>query len=105
MRRIGEQRKQRNVTRVLLVNQHYPPDIAPSGQFLLDVAEHLAREGYEVEVLTSRGNYLAGRTAASARELRNGVRIRRVGTSSFGRTSHARRMMDYLTFLLCVLAA
>lgn len=105
MRRIGEQRGSRHVTRVLLVNQHYPPDMAPSGQFLLDVAEHLAEEGYDVEVLTSRGNYLAGRTAAPGRELRNGVRIRRVGASSFGRASHAGRMIDYLTFLLRVMAA
>ena len=105
MRRIGERRSTRDAARVLLVNQHYPPDMAPSGQFMLDVAEHLAREGYDVEVLTSRGNYLAGRTAAPRNEVRNGVRIRRVGTSSFGRGSHAGRIVDYLTFLLRVLTA
>lgn len=79
--------------------------MAPSGQFLMDVAEHLARGGYDVEVLTSRGNYLAGRTAAPRRETRNGVRIRRVSASSFGRARHAGRMLDYLTFLLRVVAA
>ena len=79
--------------------------MAPSGQFLMDVAEHLAREGYDVEVLTSRGNYLAGRTAAPRRETRNGVRIRRVSASSFGRGRHVGRMLDYLTFLLRVAAA
>jgi glycosyltransferase involved in cell wall biosynthesis len=102
---IGERQRSRSTARILLVNQHYPPDMAPSGHFLMDVAEHLAGRSYEVEVLTSRGNYLAGRTAAPRRETRNGVRIRRVSASSFGRARHVGRMLDYLTFLLRVAAA
>ena len=40
------------LTRLLLVNQHYYPDVASTGQHLTDLAEYLAQEGYLVEVLT-----------------------------------------------------
>ncbi|HKO16281.1 MAG TPA: glycosyltransferase family 4 protein, partial [Gemmatimonadaceae bacterium] len=93
------------MTSLLFVNQHYYPDVASTGQHLTDLAEHLAREGYAVEVLASRGRYVAGRMNVPARELRNGVRIRRVRTTAFGRRSHLGRIIDYLSFYLHVLAA
>lgn len=91
--------------RLLLVNQHYYPDVASTGQHLTDLAEHLAAEGYSVEVLTGRGKYVAGKVEAPAREVRNGVRIRRLRTTSFGRGSHLGRVVDYLSFYVRVLAA
>ena len=90
---------------LLLVNQHYYPDVASTGQHLTDLAEHLAGEGYSVEVLTGRGKYLAGKMDAPAHELRNGVRIHRLRTTSFGRGSHFGRVIDYLSFYIRVLAA
>jgi glycosyltransferase involved in cell wall biosynthesis len=90
--------------RLLLVNQHYYPDVASTGQHLTDLAEHLAAEGYSVEVLTGRGKYVAGKVEAPAREVRNGVRIRRLRTTSFGRGSHLGRVVDYLSFYVSVLA-
>ena len=89
--------------RLLLVNQHYYPDVASTGQHLTDLAEHLAVEGYSVEVLTGRGKYVAGKVEAPAREVRNGVRIRRLRTTSFGRGSHLGRVIDYLSFYVRVL--
>jgi glycosyltransferase involved in cell wall biosynthesis len=86
-----------------LVNQHYYPDVASTGQHLTDLAEHLARRGVDVEVLTSRGHYVAGRVDAPARETRNGVRVRRVRTTAFGRTSRLGRIIDYATFYVRVL--
>jgi glycosyltransferase involved in cell wall biosynthesis len=83
---------------LLFVNQHYHPDVASTGQHLTDLAEHLARRGVPVEVFTSRGHYVAGRVDAPARELRNGVRVRRVRTTAFGRTSRLGRVVDYATF-------
>ena len=90
-------------TRLLLVNQHYYPDVASTGQHLTDLAEHLAREGYSVEVLTGRGKYVAGVVEAPATEVRNGVRIRRLRTTTFGRKSHVGRVIDYLSFYVRVL--
>jgi colanic acid biosynthesis glycosyl transferase WcaI len=87
---------------LLLVNQHYYPDVASTGQHLTDLAEHLARRGVDVAVLTSRGHY-AGYVDAPARERRQGVRVRRVRTTSFGRTSRVGRIVDYATFYVRVL--
>jgi glycosyltransferase involved in cell wall biosynthesis len=92
-------------TRILLVNQHYYPDVASTGQHLTDLAQYLAAEGYSVEVLTGRGRYVAGKMDAPAREVRNGVTIRRFRTTSFGRGSHLGRIVDYLSFYLRVLGA
>ena len=83
---------------LLLVNQHYYPDVASTGQHLTDLAEHLARRGIDVEVLTSRGHYVAGHVDGPARETRNGVRVRRVRTTAFGRHSRLGRIVDYGTF-------
>ena len=82
--------------KLLLVNQHYYPDVASTGQHLTDLAEHLAGEGYSVEVLTGRGKYVAGKMDVPAREVRNGVMIRRLRTTAFGRSSHLGRVADYL---------
>jgi len=83
---------------LLLLNSHYYPDVASTGQHLTDLAEHLARRGVDVEVLTSRGHYVAGSIDAPAREVRNGVRVRRVRTTAFGRGSRLGRIIDYATF-------
>lgn len=87
---------------LLIANQHYYPDVASTGQHLTDLAEHLARRGIDVAVLTSRGHY-AGYVDAPARERRHGVRVRRVRTTSFGRASRLGRIIDYATFYVRVL--
>ncbi|WP_420453975.1 glycosyltransferase family 4 protein [Rubrivirga sp.] len=81
--------------RLLFVNQHYWPDVAATGQILTDLAEDLVRRGFVVDVLTGRGKYVSGDLAAPAQEVRNGVRIRRLATTSFGRGSNAGRVADY----------
>src|SRR5690242_18729494 len=96
---------ERYATRILLVNQHYYPDVASTGQHLTDLAEYLADQGYFVEVLTGRGKYVAGKMDAPAHEVRNGVHIERVRTTAFGRGSHLGRVVDYLTFYVRVLGA
>lgn len=83
---------------LLLVNQHYHPDVASTGQHLTDLAEFLAADGFSVEVLTGRAHYVDGVLRVPAREERNGVRIRRVRSTAFGRGSHAGRLADYATF-------
>jgi glycosyltransferase involved in cell wall biosynthesis len=88
------------VARILLVNQYYWPDFASTGQHLTDLAEHLVRAGHEVRVLASRGRYFEGRGQAPVREERNGVRIRRVRATSFGKRRTLGRLTDYATFHL-----
>ncbi|MEO0649339.1 MAG: glycosyltransferase family 4 protein, partial [Planctomycetota bacterium] len=87
------------MARILFVNQYYWPEFASTGQHLTDLAEHLAACGHEVRVLCSRGRYLEGRGTAPRREFRNGVEIRRVDATSFGkRRTLVHRALDYLTF-------
>src|SRR5438477_928042 len=102
---MAKPRQDQSAARLLLVNQHYYPDVASTGQHLTDLAEYLAAEGYAVEVLTGRGKYVAGKMDAPASEVRNGVRIKRLRTTSFGRQSHLGRVVDYLSFYVRVLGA
>src|SRR5512143_3325139 len=88
---------------LLFVNQHYAPDVAATGQCLADLAEHLVRDGYDVEVLAGRTRYNAGQVEAPAREVRNGVKVTRVSTTGFGRRTHLGRVIDYASFYIAVL--
>jgi colanic acid biosynthesis glycosyl transferase WcaI len=85
------------------VNLHYVPDVASTGQHLTDLAEHLAARGVDVEVITAGGHYAGGRLNAPRREVRNGVRIRRLTIPGFGRRWRIGRVMDYAAFYLQVL--
>ncbi|MBK8995836.1 MAG: glycosyltransferase family 4 protein [Myxococcales bacterium] len=83
--------------RVLAVNQFYLPDHSATSQLLGELCEDLARAGDEVHVLASRGSYLGGGRLAK-RELRQGVRVTRPWATSWGKSTRAARMSDYLTF-------
>jgi glycosyltransferase involved in cell wall biosynthesis len=89
---------------LLFVNQHYAPDVAATGQCLADLAEFLVDVGYHVDVLAGHTRYDAGQVEAPAREHRNGVHVRRVATTHFGRRTHLGRVVDYASFYLAVLA-
>lgn len=87
--------------RVLLLNQFYPPDVAPTGRYLHDLALQLTADGHEVEVITSRRAY-AGGERFPAREMRDGVSITRVAGTGFGRERVWGRLLDALGFMLGV---
>jgi colanic acid biosynthesis glycosyl transferase WcaI len=80
------------------VNQHYAPDVASTGQHLTDLAEYLAAAGVPVEVVTGRAHYAGGMLDAPAREMRQGVRVRRFRTAGLGRRSRLGRIADYAVF-------
>jgi putative colanic acid biosynthesis glycosyltransferase WcaI len=86
--------------RLLLVNQFYPPDMAPTGQYLHDLAQQLVERGHEVTVLASRRSYDGG-GEYRADETRDGVRVRRIQAFGFGRRGAA-RAADYLSFHLAL---
>jgi glycosyltransferase involved in cell wall biosynthesis len=86
-----------------LVNLHYAPDVASTGQHLTDLAEHLASVGMDVEVLTAQGHYVGGQVEAPRHEIRNGVRVHRLPSLGFGRRSRVGRVIDYAVFYLQVI--
>jgi glycosyltransferase involved in cell wall biosynthesis len=83
--------------KLLLLNQFFHPDLSATAQLATDLAEDLAARGHEVTVLAARGSYLGG-GAWSARERHRGVEIVRVWSTSLGKASTARRLVDYLSF-------
>lgn len=84
--------------RIIAINRFYWPDQSATAQMLTDLAEHLAAHGHDVSVITSRLRY-EGRAKLPQTEVRNGVRIRRVASTSFGRAGLLGRAFDYVSFL------
>jgi colanic acid biosynthesis glycosyl transferase WcaI len=89
--------------RILLANQFYPPDVAPTGQVLQDLARCLVDRGHDVTVLCSQRSY-DGEGDFPAHERREGVTVRRVRASGFGRQG-AGRAADYVSYLAAAAAA
>ena len=67
---------------------------------LSDLALHLARQGREVHVVTSRQRYDDAAASLAANEVREGVCVHRVWTSRFGRGWLPGRAFDYFSFYL-----
>lgn len=91
--------------KVCIVNLHYAPDDAPTGQLMTELAEDLARAGLAVSVITARPSYSnqAARLAVPLQEWRNGVLVHRVRSTRSARGRMVARMMNYVTFLLMAL--
>jgi colanic acid biosynthesis glycosyl transferase WcaI len=89
---------------LLLVNAHFAPDVAGSGQHLTDLAEHLSAAGMCVEVLTGSAAYEGGQLRAPSSEVRavgqGHLRIRRVAVPGLGRRRTIGRIVGYVVFFV-----
>ena len=85
--------------RLLLVNQHYPPDLGATGRLIAQLAERLAAVGHDVTVLTGRPTYDEARRESSppATEIRAGVRVVRLPLLR-RRDGALGRALHYLSF-------
>ena len=92
------------LVRLIAVNRFYRPDHAATAQHLTDLAEHLAAHDWSVTVICSRISYDKAAKALPAREQLNGVNVRRVWTSNFGRGNLVARLFDYATFYVSAFA-
>jgi len=84
--------------RVLLLNQVFYPDVAATAQHAHDLARHLVDSGHEVTAIASRSIYGESGASLPARETVDGIEIRRVGRSLFGKSTIAARLVDFLLF-------
>jgi glycosyltransferase involved in cell wall biosynthesis len=84
---------------VVFLNRFYWPAVAATGQMLTDLAEDLARTGWDVRVITSNSYYAVTGTLPR-RETYAGVRITRVAGTHFGRATILGRVMDYASYVL-----
>jgi colanic acid biosynthesis glycosyl transferase WcaI len=91
---------ERTPLKLLIISQVYVPDPTAVGQHFADVAEEMARRGWDVHVLTSSRAYDDPRIRFPKREIRGGVCIRRLPLSSFGKRSIAIRLLAQSLFML-----
>jgi glycosyltransferase involved in cell wall biosynthesis len=92
--------------RLAIVNLFYPPDLAASAHFPHSLAEHRAALGDDVTVICGSGSYLGGHSASRDDPATGHTRVRvvRVWTPSLGKATAAKRLADYLTFLVAAVA-
>jgi colanic acid biosynthesis glycosyl transferase WcaI len=84
----------------LILSQVYLPDPASVGQHLADAAAELVRRGHRVVVLTSDRGYDDPAQSYPRRELIDGVEVRRIPRTSFGKRSLPLRLLAGLSFTL-----
>jgi hypothetical protein len=85
---------------LLIISQVYPPDPAAVGQHVAAAAEEMVRRGWRVIVYTSARGYDDPSQRYPGREQRNGVDVRRLPLSSFGKKSIAIRLLAQGLFML-----
>ena len=88
---------------ILVMSQVYVPDPASVGQHMADAAAELARRGNRVVVLTAGRGYDDPTVKYPARETLDGVDVRRLPLSSFGKKSIPVRLAGQGLFLLQVI--
>ena len=93
-----------SVMKVVLINQYFPPDGAPTGLMLSRVADDLVGQGHDVTVLCARGGYAgSGADGVDGRdEAELPYRVVRVGATGFGRGTFVGKLVDYAGFYLGV---
>ncbi len=83
----------------LIISQVYVPDPASVGQHVADAAAEMARRGYHIIVYTSARGYDDPSRRYPAREVLDGVEVRRLPLSSFGKSSIAVRLLAQSIFV------
>ncbi len=84
---------------LLVLSQVYVPDPAAVGQYMADAAGEMVRRGWRVVVLTANRGYDDPSVQYPATEVIDGVEIRRLPLSSFGKRSILLRLLGGVLFL------
>lgn len=85
--------------RLTIINQFYAPDLAPTGKLAASLAEHRARYGDEVSIITSAGGYVPQSRVAAVSGGDN-PHVHRLWTPRAGKASALGRLADYAIFAL-----
>ncbi len=88
---------------MLIISQVYVPDPASVGQHVHDAAAEMARRGWRVVVYASARGYDDPSRKYPRREVLDGVEVRRLPLSSFGKGSIKARLLGQSIFLLQVM--
>ena len=82
--------------RVLVLNQYYWPGVEATANLLTELCEALAAD-YDVTVIAG------GWSRGASKQVRNGVEIVRVRSTSYERSRLSRRAVNYLTYVFGVM--
>lgn len=85
--------------RLAILNQFYKPDLAPTGHLAASLAEHRARQGDSVTVITSLGGYVPSSLPAASQDSGN-LRVIRLWTPRLGKERGLNRIIDYALFYI-----
>lgn len=86
------------MNKVIFINRFFSPDHSATSQILSELAFRLGRSGYDIHIITSRLIYDNSAVKLPASEVVGGVKVTRIWTTSFGRTTLLGRLLDYLSF-------
>ena len=89
---------------LLIITQVYVPDPASVGQHIADVAKEMVRRGWRVVVYTSARGYDDPSQRYPSRETLDGVDVRRLPLSSFGKRSIPIRLLAQACFMVQAIA-
>ncbi len=84
---------------LLVLSQVYVPDPSSVGQYMHDAAAEMARRGFRVAVLAADRGYDDPSRRYQRRQRIDGVDVRRLPLSSFGKRRLAWRLLAQLSFL------
>ena len=88
------------MTRLLVINQYYIPDLASTGQLAAEICKNLVKRGFEVHVVTGQPSYTASSPEAPEYEVVDGVHVYRVSLKGLrGRERIWIRLLGYICFL------
>ena len=88
---------------LLVLSQVYVPDPAAVGQHMHDVAAEMAKGGYRVISIGSNRGYNDPSCKYMSREIIDGVHVRRLPMTSFGKKNIALRVIAALSFVVQVI--
>ncbi len=83
---------------MLVISQTYPPDPAAVGQHMHEVAAAMVKRGWRVVSVAADAGYDDPSKKFPRREVKDGVEVRRLPFSSFGKKSMAIRLLGGLAF-------
>lgn len=89
---------------LLILNQHYPPDLLPTGVAIRNLVRGLLPRGFTIEILTGTPtiSYLGKRTVIKKKEASPSVTIRRYSIYPHKRTA-GERLLHYTSYGLKIL--
>jgi colanic acid biosynthesis glycosyl transferase WcaI len=84
---------------VLILNQTFYPDVVSTAQHASDLAKALTQAGHEVTVICNSRGYDDPKLRFPKQETWNRVKVVRVRSTGFGKSSKWRRAVDFGTFM------